>query len=277
MIFKACRTNKVDVFQNIFEQIGSAEHLLPYIHKKDPEGRNPIVLCLLNASPSVLEALHDTLRDQCDMNELILSQKYDSCPAFILALSLQSFEKYKTRVEQTFSYMINLMFKQGGKEPSLIPEYQRHLNAQDRLGRTCAHLLFSSNMLNEKINFYINKCQLALQIEDIDGQTPLDYAVQYNIPAKVQFKTETKEDVEHLLRMASQARDFGSKDVLKHITETLQSDSTTLSELASKHGLTYEESQNETISDRKTFVITDPYCLEHAGFENYANVMERVK
>ena len=47
--------------------------------------------------------------------------------------------------------------------------------------------------------------------------------------------------------------------------------------LAEKHGLTYNESLFNTNYDKKTFVITDPYCLRHAGFENYANVMERVK
>ena len=32
-----------------------------YMVKRDPEGRNPIVLCLVNASFSVLKAIFETL------------------------------------------------------------------------------------------------------------------------------------------------------------------------------------------------------------------------
>ena len=87
-IFKACRTDKVEIVHATLEAVGSAQNLLGFMYKKDPEGRNPIVLCLVSASPNVLGALFDILKDVCDMRELILKQEYDSNPAFILALSL---------------------------------------------------------------------------------------------------------------------------------------------------------------------------------------------
>lgn len=42
--------------------------------KKDPEGRNAIVLCLINGSINVLQAIYDILKDYTDMKEYILKQ-----------------------------------------------------------------------------------------------------------------------------------------------------------------------------------------------------------
>ena len=107
--------------------------------------------------------------------------------------------------------MIGLLFNDDqGDETAPIAEYQRYLNVQDRLGRTCAHLLFSSNLLDDQVEFYTSKCQLTTSIRDTDGQTPLDYAIQSDIPSKIDFKTETKEDVEHLLDIRQRAMYYGS-------------------------------------------------------------------
>ena len=46
----------------------------------------------------------------------------------------------------------------------------------------------------------------------------------------------------------------------------------------------YSEQLQEALKDpvsvndnmKKTFIITDKICLQHAGFQNYANVQERV-
>ena len=59
-----------------------------YLKSRDPEGRNVLVLCLLNASVNVLTFLYETFKEHTDMCELILKQEYDYNPAFIMAMSL---------------------------------------------------------------------------------------------------------------------------------------------------------------------------------------------
>lgn len=65
-----------------------------FLHKKDPEGRNVIVICLLNASNNVLEAIWEMFGEHFDVKQLILKQEYDFNPSFNMALSLCAFDKY---------------------------------------------------------------------------------------------------------------------------------------------------------------------------------------
>jgi hypothetical protein len=60
-MFKAARTNKVEVFEQTMEKIGNdLQQGLVLLYKKDPEGRNALVICLVFASFDVLRAIFDT-------------------------------------------------------------------------------------------------------------------------------------------------------------------------------------------------------------------------
>ena len=73
-LFKAARTNKPELWSSTVEKIGSKEDAFLYLTKKDPEGRNVIVLCFMYASVDVLKALHEDLKDDFAISDLILSQ-----------------------------------------------------------------------------------------------------------------------------------------------------------------------------------------------------------
>jgi len=71
------------------------------LHKKDPEGRNTIVLCLIFASFDVLEAIVETFEESYDMKATVLKQEFDFNPAFNMALSLLAFDNYKAKSLKT--------------------------------------------------------------------------------------------------------------------------------------------------------------------------------
>ena len=61
------------------------------ISKKDPEGRNVIVLCLLHSSFDVLKVIDQLLSPEYNMGDIILKQEYDFNPSINMALSLSAF------------------------------------------------------------------------------------------------------------------------------------------------------------------------------------------
>ena len=68
-LFKAARTNKLEIFNQFVEDIGgSVPSLLESITKKDPEGRNFVVLCLLFASHDILSAMYNFVHENSEIN-----------------------------------------------------------------------------------------------------------------------------------------------------------------------------------------------------------------
>jgi hypothetical protein len=98
--------------------------------KKDPEGRNMIVLCLVFASFDVLEAIVKFFEEERDIKSHIIKEEYDGNPSINLAMSLCGIENFRERTEKLINYLLSIMNK----------ETQRFCNVQDRLGRTCLHI-----------------------------------------------------------------------------------------------------------------------------------------
>jgi hypothetical protein len=67
------------------------------LHKKDPEGRNTIALCLAFASNKVLEEIIETFENYYDIKASILKTEFDFNPSFNIALSLSAFNASKDR------------------------------------------------------------------------------------------------------------------------------------------------------------------------------------
>jgi len=108
--------------------------------------------------------------------QYILKQSYDYNPAFILALSLAQFKHYRERSYKTVEFLIKLIknslnHRSEGDEEN----YLRFANIQDRLGRCSLHIAcqFDSVALVQDL---IN-CGADFRMQDIEGQTPLHYAV----------------------------------------------------------------------------------------------------
>lgn len=84
------------------EKLGSdVARAFDLLHKKDPEGRNVIVLCLTHSSWLVLESIYEMFGSTYDMKQQILKQSYDSNPCFNMAMSLCAFEQFKERSLKT--------------------------------------------------------------------------------------------------------------------------------------------------------------------------------
>lgn len=71
-LFKAGRTDKVEIFEKVLSQFESPTYLEVYLKRFDPENRNVIVLCLINSSVNVLKTIYRTFQYREDMAELIL-------------------------------------------------------------------------------------------------------------------------------------------------------------------------------------------------------------
>ena len=88
--------------------------MLVDIQKRDPEGRNLVVICLLFASYDVLEAIYQLYDDagqewKVKFSQFVLKQTFDYNPALILALSLAQFEQYRDRSFKTTKFLIYLI------------------------------------------------------------------------------------------------------------------------------------------------------------------------
>jgi hypothetical protein len=84
------------------------------MQKRDPEGRNFMVICLLFASVDILESIYQMYAEAgaqwtLKLTQFILKQVYDYNPAFILALSLAQFEHYRERSLATTAFLIKLV------------------------------------------------------------------------------------------------------------------------------------------------------------------------
>ena len=77
--------------------------------KKDPEGRNVIVLCLLFASYDVLEAIFKCFEGTNDIQGYILKQEYDGNPSLNLAMSLCGFKHFQERSLKVTAFLMGLM------------------------------------------------------------------------------------------------------------------------------------------------------------------------
>ena len=66
----------------------------------------------------------------------------------------------------------------GGK---LTPDdYSRFANVKDRLGRTVLHLACQHGVSLKLIKELVEECCAKTDIEDMEGQLPIDYAVQFD-------------------------------------------------------------------------------------------------
>jgi hypothetical protein len=114
---------------------------MQFLAKKDPEGRNFVVLCLLNASTEVLQCIFETFSKVYDMRQFILKQEYDGNPSINMAMSLLGFEILTEKASATTKFVLDL-----ASESFSLPNnnteqsYLRFFNLADRLGRTCLHI-----------------------------------------------------------------------------------------------------------------------------------------
>lgn len=180
--FKAARTNKVEVFKQTMEKINNdLQQGMNLLFKKDPEGRNTVVICLVFSSIDVLQAIFETFSPKYDMRNFILKQEFDANPALNLSMCLAGFDKFRDRTEQLTRFLLQLASKDCSL-PNVNNEesYTRYLNIPDRLGRTSLHMACMHGWPVDFIQQMVMGNEADVSIEDIEGQTPLHYAIDYD-------------------------------------------------------------------------------------------------
>ena len=90
-----------------FSQLSLFYHL--DIQNEDAEGRNVIVLCLLNSSVDVLREIHQVFSPEFDMSHIILKTEYDFNPAINMALSLAAFRDHRKKSFEMVYFLISLI------------------------------------------------------------------------------------------------------------------------------------------------------------------------
>ena len=55
-------------------------------------------------------------------------------------------------------------------------DYGRFANIRDRIGRTVLHLCCFHGLENDTINKLVENCGANIDVEDIEGRKPVDYA-----------------------------------------------------------------------------------------------------
>ena len=67
-----------------------------------------------------------------------------------------------------------------GERPLPLENYTRYVNITDRLGRTSLHMACQCNVNPSIVERLIIDFNADLTMEDINGQTPLEYAVNFD-------------------------------------------------------------------------------------------------
>jgi len=161
------------------------------LYKRDPEERNVIVICLVFASVDVLKAIFKTFSEEYDMKSIILKQKYDNNPAVNVGMSLAAFDKFRERSEEMARFLIELSCPDSTLVNCNSEEsYTRYLNLTDRLGRTSLHIACLHGLDLNIVSRMVLEGKADVSLEDIEGQTPLCYAVDQDRVELVQFFTK---------------------------------------------------------------------------------------
>lgn len=178
--FRAARTNKVEVFHQTLDKMNNDLAMAwQILQKRDPEGRSTIVLCLLFASFDVLKEIFETFCSKYDMRQHILRQEFDNnTPALNMAMSLMPFEQYRDRSIKTTQFLLDLVketYTEKNQNSQL--NYHRFMFYPDRLGRTSLHVACMHGLPLDDIEFMVNAQPTAVSEEDIEGLTPVHYAI----------------------------------------------------------------------------------------------------
>lgn len=138
--------------------------------KKDPEGRNTVVICLVFSSVDVLKAIFDRFSSKYDMRNFILKQEFDFNPALNLGMSLAGFDKFREKNEELTRFLLQLVSKDCSL-PNVNNEdsYSRYLNIADRLGRTSLHVACMHGWPIDLIYQMVVDNQGDVSLEDIEG------------------------------------------------------------------------------------------------------------
>lgn len=118
LFFKAGRTGQLEIFQDALKVVEAmGKNPIDFIvFNADPEKRNLIILCLLNAHDKLLKKILD-MEVNMDTKSvaltlIILKTTYDEFPAMILAIGSYPFgETYRKRVEDTLDFLLDVIVK----------------------------------------------------------------------------------------------------------------------------------------------------------------------
>lgn len=94
-------------------------------------------------------------------------------PALIMAMSLSGFAHHRQNSEKITQYLIDLIIE--NRESDLL----RFASIPDRLGRTSLHIACQNGLLNIAKQLLEN-CECQPSSEDIEGLTPLHYAIDFD-------------------------------------------------------------------------------------------------
>ena len=136
------------------------------------------------------------------MEHTILTQAYDGNPALSMTLCNYPFgPKYVQKCEKALNQLINIIIRRrqliesesldkaeqqaldierSALENITHDDYSRFANIRDRIGRTVLHWCCLHNVETGIVSRLVEKCGASISIEDIDGNKPIDYAVQFN-------------------------------------------------------------------------------------------------
>jgi ankyrin repeat protein len=94
-------------------------------------------------------------------------------PALVMAMSLSGFAHHRQNSEKITHYLIDLIV--GYRETDLL----RFASIPDRLGRTSLHVACQNGLLDIAKRL-IEDCECDPSSEDIEGLTPLHYAIDFD-------------------------------------------------------------------------------------------------
>lgn len=288
----------------------SATYKLDLI-RPDSEGKHVLHHVLLNANVELLQYLITTFTEY---GLTFGSLEIEGNNALHLALSSAPFAKYRERSIECVKLLLKTIVIEENEVRGELCSID--INEGDRLGRTVLHLCAMYGLTELMQLFFTQadewlKQPLDSSVLDIEGQSVFAYAVDYRQPQCLQmlveafgqeYLTEYDNLGYTLLQRALVNESWECFSLLLTIgkleyAELVKSqNSETLEDLAHRYGLiqpvaeiitAFKAGQDvhhlleaiigSTRSDRKTLLLTDERCLDHAGFDQYHNTVKRAQ